>query len=245
MNGMPCGSSGKTLTRVKIDHMLISVAIGYAIKFRVEEDIFVISKVAEDTMYRHKITEGSSARNRTIQTILTTLTEKYSDERMHSKRVSNFCFEMGRALDLSDDDRKELALAGLFHDIGKIAIPDHILGKQDALTAEEYERMKTHTEAGYQILRAADEYSNLAEYALYHHERYDGKGYPTGLKGDRIPLFARIISIADAYEAMTAERSYRAKKTEEEAIRELRSCAGRQFDPELTEIFIEHVVKKT
>jgi diguanylate cyclase (GGDEF)-like protein/PAS domain S-box-containing protein/putative nucleotidyltransferase with HDIG domain len=232
------------LSRVKIDHVMISVAIGYAIKFRSEEDVYVISKSAEDTMYRHKITEGSSARNRTIQTILTTLTEKYSYERTHSKRVSAMCLKMGRALGLSDDDQKELALAGLFHDIGKIAIPDHILGKQEALTAEEYERMKTHTEAGYQILRAADEYSNLAEYALYHHERYDGKGYPTGLKGDKIPYFARIISIADAYEAMTSERSYRVKKTKEEAIIELRACAGRQFDPELTETFIKHVVNK-
>ncbi|MFP4178133.1 MAG: HD domain-containing phosphohydrolase, partial [Acholeplasmataceae bacterium] len=233
------------LAHVKVDHVMISVAIGYAIRYNTEEDIFAISKGAEDTMYRHKITEGSSARNRTIKMILMTLTEKYSYERLHSKRVSNFCFEMGRALDLSEDDRKELALAGLFHDIGKIAIPDHILGKPEALTAEEYERMKTHTEVGYQILRAADEYSNLAEYALYHHERYDGKGYPAGLKGEKIPLFARIISIVDAYETMTSKRSYRAERTKEEAIRELRFCAGSQFGPELTELFIERILTRT
>jgi putative nucleotidyltransferase with HDIG domain len=180
-----------------------------------------------------------------LKSILKTLTDKYEEERSHSKQVSKYCLEMGKVLGLSEDDQKELELAGLFHDIGKIAIPDDIINKDGLLTSQEYKLMKTHTNAGYQILRAADEYSNLAEYALYHHERYDGMGYPAGLKGEKIPYFARIISIVDSYEAMTSNRRYRLKKSKADAIEELRQNIGTQFDPELTKVFIEKVLKES
>ena len=116
---------------------------------------------------------------------------------------------MGEELKLSEDQTKELEFAGLMHDIGKITIPDRILDKPGKLTEDEWVIMKTHTINGYHILRSADKYSMLAEYALTHHERWDGKGYPNGLKEDEIPLFSRIISICDSYEAMTADRPYR------------------------------------
>jgi HD-GYP domain-containing protein (c-di-GMP phosphodiesterase class II) len=121
-------------------------------------------------------------------------------------------------------------------------VHDHILKKPGKLTDEEWTIMKSHTTNGYQILRSADQYSSLADYSLTHHERYDGKGYPQGLKGEDIPLYSRIIGICDAYEAMTADRPYRKALTKEVAIAELKRCSGTQFDPRLVEVFINEVV---
>ncbi|MCD8574533.1 MAG: HD-GYP domain-containing protein [Erysipelotrichaceae bacterium] len=149
---------------------------------------------------------------------------------------------LGKQLKLYKEDMDELSYAAILHDIGKIAIPDAILGKPDRLDAEEYEIMKTHTTKGYEILKAADEYSDIARYALTHHEKYDGTGYPHGFAGEEIPLFSRIISICDAYEAMTADRPYRKAQSVEYAINELRRCSGTQFDPQLVDVFIEHVI---
>jgi len=229
---------------VTLNNVHLSIAIGYAVKQDDAESIDDILKQAENNMYAHKISEGSSVRNRTIQAILGTLTDKYEKEKIHSARVSRICGAIGRALGLRADDQKELEMAGLYHDIGKIAIPDVILNKTGKLTPEEYEIMKKHTEVGYQILRAADEYSGLAEYALSHQERWDGKGYPRGLRGLDIPLFSRIISVADAWEAMTANRPYRAAMTSDLAAEQMRINRGTQFDPELVDVFLGSVFGK-
>ncbi len=172
------------------------------------------------------------------------LTDKYKEEKLHSERVSRLCRKMGEALKLSEENIKELELAGLVHDIGKIAIPDAILYKPMKLNPEEFNILKNHTEVGYQILKEADEYSRLADYAKYHHERMDGLGYPSGLKGECIPYFARIICIADAFEAMTANRPYRRAQSTEFAINELRRYAGIQFDAKLVDTFIHEVATK-
>jgi diguanylate cyclase (GGDEF)-like protein/PAS domain S-box-containing protein len=226
----------------KIENIEMSLAIGYELKINQDEDVDDLLKLAENHMYRHKLTEGSSVRNRAISAILETLTDKYNVEREHSKKVSYYCKLIGQHLKLRNDEMIELEQAGLFHDIGKISIPDIILNKPGKLTDEEYDIIKTHTEVGYQILRAADEYSDLAIHALHHHERWDGKGYPTGMKENEIPLFSRIIGVVDAYEAMTSDRPYRKKKSEEYAIQELKKYSGTQFDPKITKIFIEKVL---
>ncbi len=233
----------KRINEIHIKNIQLSIATGYEMKTDSSQDIEDILKLSENHMYRNKLAEGMSVRNHSIRAIHKTLTEKYDEERIHSEKVSELCKQMGVALGIRDENLKELEMAGMYHDIGKISIPDEILNKPGKLTKEEYEFIKTHTESGYQILRAADEYTNLAEYALSHHERWDGKGYPKGLKAEAIPLYSRIIAIVDAYEAMTSDRVYRKKLTKEIAIEELIQNAGTQFDPHLVPVFIKIIEK--
>jgi len=219
------------------------MAIGFELKYDEQSNIQDIIKFAENKMYRSKLSEGMSVRNNAIRAIHKTLTEKYKEERVHSERVSALCKALGMKLGIKNEDLNELVMAGMYHDIGKISIPDAILDKPSGLTKEEYDIMKTHTESGYQILKAADEYSNLAEYALSHHERWDGKGYPRGLKETEIPLYARIICICDSFEAMTTDRPYKKKLEKKQAVAEIIKCSGSQFDPRLAKVFVTDVLK--
>jgi len=225
-----------------IQEVNISISLGSAIKYDPSETIDHVIKEAEENMYKRKVLESRSMRSAAIKTILETLTNKYDVEKIHSEKVSQYCYEMGTVLQLPKESIEELKLAGLLHDIGKISIPDRILSKPSKLDDDEWEIMKRHTINGYNILHAADEYSNLALYALTHHERYDGTGYPKGLSKDEIPLFSRIISVADAYEAMTADRPYRKALGKAYAIQELIRCKNTQFDPQVVDLFISHVV---
>ena len=232
-----------TVKTLKIKNIEQSLAIGFVLIKSINESIDDSLKIAENQMYKHKTIEGTSFRSHAINAILKTLTDKYHIEREHSHRVSQLSKLIGKELRLMrEDEIKGLEQAGLFHDIGKISIPDNILNKTGKLTKKEYDIIKTHTEVGYQILRAADEYSELAIHALNHHEHWDGSGYPSGLKGKDIPLFSRIICIADAYDTMTSDRPYRKKMTKEDAISEIIRCSGTQFDPKIAKIFVEKVL---
>jgi diguanylate cyclase (GGDEF)-like protein len=230
----------KECKKNNVNNITLSLAIGYEIKNnQMNLDADEILKSAENHMYKHKIAEGIIVRNHAINEILETLTNKFKFEDIHSKRVSQFCKHIGQAMGLKDEDVKELELAGMYHDIGKVSIPDYILTKPGKLTKEEFEIIKKHPEISYQILRAADEYSDLAMHALHHHERWDGKGYPSGQKKEEIPLFSRIICIADSFEAMTAYRPYKEMLSRDEAINEIARCSGGQFDPEIAKIFVK------
>ena len=233
-----------SFSKIYISNIRLSVAIGFFIKEDDSVDTDEVRKLAENDMFRHKISERKSVKNKAISAILKTLTEKYNAEKIHSDRVSEISYSIGKALKLSHGELKDLSTAALFHDIGKISIPDAIINKPGKLTDEEYDIIKTHTEVGYEILHAADEYSDLAIYASSHHERIDGKGYPKGLKGEDIPLFSRIIAIADSYEAMTSDRPYRKKLSQEYAVSELRKHAGTQFDYDLAKLYVEKVLKE-
>ncbi|MBV7276002.1 diguanylate cyclase [Clostridiaceae bacterium UIB06] len=222
----------------------ISVSFGYETKNNEEEKIQDILKKAEDHMYKKKLFESPSMRGKTIKAIIRTLHEKNKREEEHSHRVSMLCESMGRALSLPEDGIKELKTVGLLHDIGKIAIEENILNKPGKLTDEEWEEIRRHPEIGYRILSTVNDMAEMAEYVLYHHESYNGIGYPKGLKGEEIPLQSRIIAIADAYDAMVSERSYRRALSEEIAIKELTINAGVQFDLELVRIFVEKVLNK-
>ena len=140
---------------------------------------------------------------------------------------------------MTDDELDLLKLISELHDIGKIAIDDSILNKPGKLDDKEWEAIKKHPEIGYRILSATPEYSEIAQDILSHHERYDGKGYPRGLVGEEIPIRARIISIADAFDAMISDRPYRKAMTTYEAIEEIKRNSGSQFDPEISKIFLD------
>jgi diguanylate cyclase (GGDEF)-like protein len=155
----------------------------------------------------------------------------------HSRKVSEYSVAMAEAFGLPQDRVATIRAASLLHDIGKVGIPDSILSKEGPLTDEEWEPVKIHPQLGVEILRHIIDLVNCLPAILHHHEHYDGKGYPSGLKGDSIPIEGRILAIADAYDAMTSPRPYREQLSPQEAVNELRRCAGTQFDPELVEIF--------
>lgn len=232
------------VSKIKINEISLSVSIGYKIMRDDTLDINEVMKAAENHMYRHKVTESMSVRNQAIKAIHKTLTDKYKEERIHSEKVSQLCYVTGLALGIKDEQLDELKLAGMYHDIGKIAIPDAILNKPDKLSDQELKIMQTHTESGYHILRAADDYSRLAEYALSHHERWDGKGYPRGLRAEEIPIIARVINLCDSYDAMTTNRVYRQKMSKDEAVKEIIRGSGHQYDPKIARIFVEKVLKR-
>ena len=138
-------------------------------------------------------------------------------------------------------NQKEIQYAywtGLVHDIGKLIIPRVTLNKQEEITEEEYSLIKKHPLWAYESLSQSKRLNEIAEFVLYHHEKWDGSGYPEGLKGEEIPLISRIISVADAYSAMTSDRAYRDALSRDDALKELRKNSGKQFDPEIVDIFI-------
>ena len=183
--------------------------------------------------------------NRTILSIARTVDAKDANTSQHSFRVSEYSVAIARELNLSEEKCENLRKMALLHDIGKIGIPDAILNKPGRLTDEEYEIMKSHVIQGGEILKDFTMIDNVSIGALYHHEKYDGTGYSKGLKGEEIPLEARIIGIADAFDAMTANRVYRKQLDIEFVIAELKRCSGTQFDPKLVEILLSLIDKKT
>ena len=225
------------------DPVAVSLAIGFSIKTDPAQHIGDIIKRAEDNMYRDKLKSGKTMRKRMVENILSEINTKYENERTHSKRVTEYCLKTGRAIGLSREELAELKAEAILHDIGKIVIPVNIIIKPGKLSEEEYELIKRHSEKGYQILKSIDEYATLAESVLQHHERWDGKGYPDGLKEENILLHSRIINVAEAYEAMTSDRPYKKAMTQKEAVDELKECRGKQFDPEIVDIFIEKVLQ--
>jgi diguanylate cyclase (GGDEF)-like protein len=159
----------------------------------------------------------------------------------HSKRVFRYAMDVSGLLNLDNLSRRQFTLGALIHDIGKLEIPWGILNKKDKLEPEEWEMVKWHVTWGKQMALTNEKFKDLAPYIELHHERYDGKGYPYGFKGEEIPRLCRMLTLIDSFDAMTTERPYQPTKSVAEAIIELRACAGSQFDPELTELFIQYI----
>jgi HD-GYP domain-containing protein (c-di-GMP phosphodiesterase class II) len=166
-------------------------------------------------------------------------------EKLHSEHVSEMCEKLAGELNLDTEDREKCKKAGKYHDIGKSIIDKAILDKSEPLSAEEWHLIKQHSENGYRLLSIDPNYRDIAEYVLQHHERWDGKGYPKGLKGEEIQYISRIIAICDSYDAMTSNRPYRRALSDEEAIKEIIDRSGSQFDPNIAKVFIEKVLRRS
>ena len=162
--------------------------------------------------------------------------------RGHSKRVAMYAKEIATRMKLEEDEVQNIYYIGLLHDVGKISIPDTVLNKPGKLTDEERLIIQSHTTAGGNMLKNFTSIHGVREGALYHHERFDGTGYPEGLKGNDIPLYARIICVADSYDAMSSSRVYRRHLNRDEVIEELRRCTGTQFDPKIVKYMIEMIM---
>ncbi len=177
--------------------------------------------------------------NETIFAIANAVEARDKSTGKHSSRVAEYAVLIARELGFSEEEQIQIRRTGLLHDIGKIGVPDSILNKPARLTDEEYAVMKTHTVIGGEILKDFTLIPHVDEGAKFHHERYDGSGYPNGLRDESIPLNARIIGIADAFDAMTANRCYRKALDMDYVISELKRCSGTQFDPGLVDIMLD------
>ncbi len=217
----------------------LSIALGEVVKHSLEEDIDKCIKEVEERVYRQKLLEHNSVRSSMMNSLKKSLEAKNMETEEHTERVESYALEIGKRYGFKSSQMDELMIIARLHDIGKIAIEEDILLKPGPLTTNEFEVMKTHAEKGFRIINASSEIINVAKCVLTHHEKWDGSGYPLGIAGEEIPLMARIIAIADAYDVMTHDRVYRKAMNKEEAIKELKRCAGTQFDPVLVELFLK------
>lgn len=174
-----------------------------------------------------------------IEVLRQTVDAKDPYTRGHSDRVADYSVLIGKHMGLSEKDLKTLKIGGLFHDIGKIGVPDHILLKPGKLTDDEYSEIKNHPSIGAHILSTATIFADLIPVVKHHHERYDGFGYPGKLKGSDIPFLARIAAVADTYDAMTSRRPYRDALPLDVVKAEIEKCSGTQFDPEIAKVFLD------
>ena len=225
-------------SEMKIGSMSVSVSFGCGVKEKPGGSLMEALKKAEDRMYENKMVESESMRSKLITAIVQALREKNPDEEQHSERVSVLCRRIGGAMGLSEQETARLAACGVLHDIGKIGVCEAVLNKQGKLTEREWDEIRRHPDLGYRILKSSKETAGIADCVLAHHERYDGSGYPAGLKGEEIPLFARIVSVADAYDAMTSDRAYRRALDAAYARKELLENRGTQFDPRVVDVFL-------
>lgn len=230
------------ISETNVGAIELSVSFGFAAKESEKQSVLETVVNAENHMYTHKIYERASMRSKTIDIIMNTLFEKSNRESQHSNRVSALCEAIASNMDFDKDDVNQIRIAGLVHDIGKIGIKENILNKAGRLDNDEWEEMKKHPEAGWRILITTIEFSEISKFVLRHHERWNGSGYPNGLKGEEIPIEARIIAVADAYDAMTSERTYKNAYSKDEAINELTRCSGTHFDPKIVDVFVNQVL---
>ncbi len=217
----------------------LSAALGYGVKKYYFEDVFDILDEAENHMYKNKLNESRSVKSNILNTLLQTLSEKSQETSSHSNRMEVLARKLGEKIKLSEIELNKLTLIAKLHDIGKTVVSEEILNKNGELTESEWKEIKKHPAVGHRILNATEEFSHISDEILAHHEKWDGSGYPRGLKGEEIPLLSRIITIVDAYDVMTTKQVYKNAVSKKIALKELEANSGSQFDPKLTKAFIE------
>lgn len=223
--------------------LAVSISLGTASKTTSDQDLMVVLSTAEDRMYKNKIASRKSARSSVLSAFLSSLKEKSSETEEHVKRMSKIAKSFGEQVGLSNSEQDRLYLLTQMHDIGKIAVSEEILNKKGKLNEKEWEKIKKHTETGFRITSNLEDFAHISHEILYHHERWDGTGYPEGIAADKIPLLSRILTIIDAYDVMISGRPYKKAMTQKEAVAELKRCSGGQFDPDLVDIFIKSLEK--
>ncbi len=226
---------------IRIESFRLSLSSGHATREVGKESLQETLKRAEDNLQRNKIYESASAKNKSIGLVINSLFAKSPRELQHSRRVSALSVFIAQRLQLPESEIKRIRIAALLHDIGKIGINESILNKTSGLENSEWDAVKRHPEIGYRILSASSEYSDLSLSVLEHHEMWNGTGYPRGLKGEAISLPARIISVADSYDAMTSERSYKQPLPQDVAIAEIKRCSGSMYDPSVVSVFLTSI----
>lgn len=234
----------KTIAEENIKNIVFSLSTEISVKDDIYDNLDDVLKKLQDEIYKNKISESLSSRNKIIFIMMNTLFGIIETEKTHSQMVSGNSVAIAKKMDLSEDMINQIKLAGFVHDIGKIGIDENILTSKGKLNNKDWETIRRHPEIGYRILRPSNVFSEIANIVLDHHEKWDGKGYPRGLRGEEISLQARIIAVADTYDGIITKREYKKEMRDEEVISEMRSCAGTQLDPEIVKVFVEEVLGK-
>jgi HAMP domain-containing protein len=226
-------------------HGVISIGLAKGQREITGEDLLMIQNLATQmavAVENSQLREGMEKTYiETVSALATAVEARDKYTRGHSRRVTEFSVEIARRMGMPEAFLRDLEAAGLLHDIGKIGMPDHILHNTGPLPAEGLEIVLGHPLGGENILKPVGSLGRLCPIVRHHHERYDGKGYPDGLKGDAIPLAARILAVADSFDAMISDRAYKPTRTRQGAIEELRRCRGAQFDPRCVDAFLEYL----
>jgi diguanylate cyclase (GGDEF)-like protein len=221
------------------DHMPVSVSLEYGIATK-DSAVVTMEKLLQDartSMQNKKMLKERSASSSLVNSLKQTLAESDFQTEEHVERTRKMAARLGREMGLSDAIIGRLELLAALHDIGKVAIPQDIIKKRGKLTPEERKVIEQHTVKGYRIAKSSPELAEIADGILCHHEKWDGTGYPNALKGEEIPLIARIIAAVDSHDVMVNDRPYHKGMPEQDAIAELRRCSGTQFDPTIVEVF--------
>lgn len=219
----------------------LSISIGFATCLNEEQRIADTIKQADNIMYRNKLNNSAKTKEQLIESMLLALAERDYYAQGHPEQLANYCGRLGEQIGLGKEQLSRLAVLAKVHDLGKVGIPEHILFKNGTLTAREWEVNRQHPEIGYRIAGFYPDLAQVADLILRHHEKWDGSGYPLGLKGENIAVENRIFAIVDAFDSMTQPRSYRNPKNWQDGLKELQECAGSKFDPDLVQEFIKLV----
>ena len=230
-----------TCAKIEGELILPSISLGCSTKMNMEQKTGDLLKEAEDKMYYNKMTEKRFVNGKMITSLEKQYLRRIYEDKNHIVRFQGLVNQFKTALDLTDREQADLNLLALYHNIGLVAISEDILRKPGPLTPDEWTEIKKHPEIGYHIAVSSEEIKHISDDILAHHERWDGAGYPHQLRKTEIPKLARIHAIIDSFVVMTGPRPYKQQMTRAEALHEIKTCAGTQFDPDLAERIVKAI----